>query len=278
MTRTSALFRQRNFRLLWIGETISVAGSAMAVVGVPLAAVTVLRASTFAVAALTAAAYLPWLVIGLLAGAWVDRLPVRPLMIGCDLISALLYASLPVAAWLGVLGVGQLVAVALLAGAANVVFATAYQVALPGLVSAAELVAGNARLQGGASVATIAGRGFAGLAAEAFGAVPALAFNAASFLVSAVCLLRIHPTAPIRTPRAGGVRADAWRGICFVARDPYLRPLTIYAAIANLAYTGNLALVVIFLLRVVGLSSAAVGLLLATGGSAACSARWPRPG
>ena len=68
MTQGPRLFRQRNFRLLWIGETISVAGSSMAVVGVPLAAVTVLRASTFAVSALTAAAYLPWLVIGLPAG------------------------------------------------------------------------------------------------------------------------------------------------------------------------------------------------------------------
>ena len=78
MTATAArppggLLRQRNFRLLWIGETISGAGSSMAVVGVPLLAVTVLRASTFAVSALTAAAYLPWLVIGLPAGAWVDR-------------------------------------------------------------------------------------------------------------------------------------------------------------------------------------------------------------
>jgi predicted MFS family arabinose efflux permease len=262
------LFRQRNFRLLWIGETVSGAGSSMAAVGVPLAAVTVLRASTFAVAALTAAAYLPWLVIGLPAGAWVDRLPVRPLMIGCDVVSALLYASLPAAAWLGMLSTGQLVAVALLAGTANVFFATAYQVCLPSLVSAAELVPGNARLQGGASVATIAGRGLAGVAAQAVGAVPALLFNAASFVVSALCLLRIRATVPSgqSKQRAGRVRTEAWRGICFVARDPYLRPLTIYAAIANLAYTGNLALVVIFLVRVVGLSSAAVGLLMATGG------------
>ena len=194
--RFGGLLRQRNFRLLWIGETISGAGSSMAVVGVPLAAVTVLRASTFAVAALTAAAYLPWLVIGLSAGAWVDRLQARPLMIGCDVISALLYASLPAAAWLGVLSTGQLVVVALLAGTANVFFATAYQVCLPSLVTAAELVAGSARLQGGASVAAIAGRGFAGLAAQAVGAVAALLFNAASFLVSALCLLRIRPTGP----------------------------------------------------------------------------------
>ena len=157
---------------------------------------------------------------------------------------------------------------ALLAGTVNVFFATAYQVCLPSLVTAAELVAGNARLQGGASVAAIAGRGFAGLAAQAVGAVAALLFNAASFLVSALCLLRIRPMGPSPQPtrRTGGVRTETWPGICFVARDPYLRPLTIYAAIANLAYTGNLALVVIFLVRVVGLSSAAAGLLMATGG------------
>lgn len=133
--RRGGLLRQRDFRLLWIGETISGAGNAMAVIGVPLLAVTVLHASTFAVSALTAAAYLPWLLIGLPAGAWVDRLPARPLMIACDVLSVLLYASLPVAAWLGLLSIGQLGAVALLAGAVSVLFTTAYQVLLPSLVA-----------------------------------------------------------------------------------------------------------------------------------------------
>jgi hypothetical protein len=70
----------------------------------------------------------------------------------------------------------------------------------------------------------------------------------------------------VRARPSCGVRAETWQGICLVARDPYLRPLTSYAAVANLAYTGNLALVVIFLIRVVGLSSAAAGLLMGTGG------------
>jgi MFS family permease len=269
--RPGGLLRQRNFRLLWIGETVSGAGSALALVVIPLLAVTVLRAGTFTVAALTAAAYLPWLVIGLPAGAWVDRWPARPLMIACDVISALLYASLPVAAWSGVLTTGQVVIVALLAGAANVFFTTAYQVCLPDLVTPAELVEGNARLQGGAAAAAIGGRGLAGLAAQAVGPAAALLVNAASFVVSALCLLRIRP--PASTPpdldqgrRTSSIRAEVGQGICFVARDPYLRALTLYAAVANLAYTGNLALVVVFLVRVVGLGSAAVGLLLAAGG------------
>jgi hypothetical protein len=181
--RVGGLLWQRNFRLLWFGETVSEVGNAMAVVGMPLLAVTVLHASTFMVAALTAAAYLPWLVIGLPAGAWVDRLACRPLMVGCDVVAVLLYASLPAAAWIGVLRIGQVVVVALLAGGANVLFATAYQVYLPSLVTAGELVEGNAKLLGSESVARIGGASAAGVAAQAVGAATALLFNAASFLV-----------------------------------------------------------------------------------------------
>jgi Major Facilitator Superfamily len=206
-------------------------------------------------------------VLGLPAGAWVDRLPTRGLMIACDAVSALLYASLPAAAWIGALGTGQLVAVALLAGAVNVVFATAYQVCLPSLVTPAELVEGNARLQAGASVAAIGGRGLAGLAAQAVGAATALVFNAASFGVSAFCLLRIRPATPEPAARGSGrLGAQVWHGIRFVAGDPYLCPLTLYGAAANLAYAGNLALVVVFLVRVAGLRPAATGLLIAASG------------
>jgi hypothetical protein len=255
----------RNFRLLWTGETISGAGTAMAAAGVPLLAVTVLHASTFAVAALTAAAYLPWLVIGLPAGAWADRLPARPVMIACDVIAALLYASLPAAAWAGILTLAQVTLVALLAGITSVMFATAYQVLLPSLVSDGELVEGNAKLQGGAAVAAIAGRSAAGAAAEAVGAATALLFNAASFLVSAVCLLRIRAGEVRRGPGerpATTVRAEIADGMRFVVRDPYLRPLTLYGTAANLAYSGSTALLVVFLVRVAGFGAAATGLLL----------------
>jgi predicted MFS family arabinose efflux permease len=266
--RFGGLLRQRNFGLLWTGETISQAGNAMAVVEVPLLAVAVLHASTFAVSALTAAAYVPWLVIGLPAGAWVDRLPPRPLMVICDIVAALLYASLPVAAWAGVLTTGQVLAVALLAGAANVFFATAYQVYLPALVTAGELLEGNAKLQGSMSVATIGGSSAAGLAAKAVGDAAALLFNAGSFLVSATCLLLIRARPAPRAPakRATTVRAEICEGARFIMRDPLLRPMSIYAAIANLANSGSTALIVVFLIRVAGFGPAAVGLLMAATG------------
>ena len=301
--RRVSLLRQRNFRLLWIGETISQLGNAMAVVGVPLVAVIVLHASTFTIGVLTAAAWLPWLVIGLPAGAWVDRLPARRVMIVCDVISAVLYASVPVTAWAGVLTTGLLVAVQLAGGAASVLFMTAYQVYLPSIVAPGELIEGNTKMQGSASAAAFAGPSLAGLVAQLLGAVTALLGNAVSFLVSAACLFgaRTRPSrraarvrrasvrltvvrpavvrpASVRLPavRPASVRRAAARpttlrreiadGLTFVLRDPFLRQLSAFWAAANLALTGYAALLVVFLVRVIGLSPGSVGLLTAIPG------------
>jgi hypothetical protein len=214
--RFGGLLRQRNFRLFWTGETVNQLGSAMAVIGVPLLAVLFLRASTFEVGALAAAAYLPWLVIGLPAGAWVDRLPPRPVMIACDAASAALYASVPVAWAFGALTIGQLFAVQLLAGAAAVVFGTAYQVNLPSLVTSGELAEGNAKLQASSSAAALGGRGLSGVVTQLVGATAAIVFNAASFVVSAACLLAIRapeprPAAPRQVSTLRRDVADATR-------------------------------------------------------------------
>ncbi|HXW87303.1 MAG TPA: MFS transporter, partial [Streptosporangiaceae bacterium] len=245
---------------------------------VPLLAVIVLHASTFEVSVLTAANFLPWLVIGLPAGAWVDRLPGRQVMVVCDLISALLYASVPSAAWLGILTLAQLVLVVLLGGATNVLFATAYQVNLTSLVAAEQLTEGNAKLQGSASAASLGGPGLAGVAARYLGAAPALLVNAASFLVSCWCLLRIRPpraaaaaaaarpaAAPVATPRAR-LRTDIVEGIRLVARDNRLRRLSIFGGLANFAFDGYAALIIVFLVRVVRVGEAEVGLLMALPG------------
>jgi predicted MFS family arabinose efflux permease len=263
------LLRHRNFRLLWFGETVNQFGSAMAGVLVPLLAVVVLRASTFEVSLLTAAVYLPWLVIGLPAGAWVDRLPARRVMIMCDLVSAVVYLSVPCAAWLGVLTLAQLTAVVLLGGATNVLFLTAYQVNLAALVATDQLTEGNAKLQGSASAAAFGGPGLAGVAARSLGAATALLINVGSFLVSALCLWRIkterEPAASQSRPRTR-LRSEISAGVRLVAEDNYLRRMTILGGLANFALDGYAALVVIFLVRVVRVSETDVGLLMAVPG------------
>ncbi|HEY0934639.1 MAG TPA: MFS transporter [Trebonia sp.] len=133
------LLRQHDFRLFWTGETVNQLGSAMGLTGIPLLAVLFLHATAFEVGALSAAVSLPWLIIGLPAGAWVDRLPARRVMIACDAAAALLYASVPAAWAAGLLTTGQLLAVQLLAGVSGVLFSIAYQVNLPSIVAPAEL-------------------------------------------------------------------------------------------------------------------------------------------
>jgi predicted MFS family arabinose efflux permease len=266
--RPGGLLWHRDFRLLWFGETVSEVGTAMAAVAMPLVAVTVLHASTFTVTALVAMTWLPWLLIGLPAGAWVDRLSCRAVMLVCDLAALVLYASVPLTASIGVLTIGQLLGVGLLGAGVSVFFTTAYQAYLPSLVSGEQMVEGNAKMQGSAAAAQLGGPGLAGLVAQALGVITALLFNAASFLVSAICLLTIRTSVPrpSRTSRRQTFGADVAEGVRFVIRDPYLRPMGLFGAIANFGLSANQALAVVFLVRVVGVGPLAVGLLLAVPG------------
>jgi MFS family permease len=189
------LARNRGFQLLWVGEGVSVLGNATTSVLLPLLAVLAFDAGPGWMGALAAAAWLPWLVVGLPAGAWVDGLPARGVMIAADLVSAAAYASVPVAWWLDVLTLGQLLVVALVGGVATVFFRTAYAAFLPQVVAPAQLEPANARLFGTESAMQVAGPGLGGLLAQWFSAAFGILLDALSFLVSAACLWRIRPQA-----------------------------------------------------------------------------------
>jgi predicted MFS family arabinose efflux permease len=260
--RRAGLLRQRDFRLFWTGESISEVGNSVTVVVIPLVAIDTLHTSTFVVTLLTAMVWLPWVLIGIPAGAWVDRLPPRPVMLASDAVSMAVYASVPVAAWCGVLTAAQLIAVTLVAGLARVFFESAYQVLLPGVVDEADLTEGNAKLLGSREVAQIGGPGLGGLLAQAAGPSTGLLIDAVSFGVSFCCLSAIQPPRDRRsgTSAAGGVL----EGFRVAWRDPYLRAMTAFSSLGNLALTGIDALIVVFLVRTVALSSAAAGLVMAS--------------
>jgi predicted MFS family arabinose efflux permease len=260
--RRGGLLRQRNFRLFWTGESISEVGNSATIVVIPLVAIDTLHTSTFVVTLLTAMVWLPWVVIGIPAGAWVDRLPPRPVMLACDAIAVAVYASVPVAAWCGVLTVAQLIAVTLIAGAVSVFFNSAYQVLLPGVVDEADLTEANAKLLGSREVAQIGGPGLGGLLAQVAGPVTGLLADAVSFAVSFCCLTAMQPPRDRRSgnPGTGGVLD----GLRFARRDPYLRAMTAFSSLGNLALTGVDALLVVFLVRTIGLPEAAAGLVMAS--------------
>ncbi|MFI5930876.1 MFS transporter [Actinoplanes sp. NPDC051494] len=264
------------FRNLWAGMTVSKFGTSVATIATPLIAMQVLDASAFMVSLLTAAAWLPWLVIGLPAGAWIDRVARRPVMLASDLCAAGVVISVPVAAWLGLLTMGHLLAVAMLLGVASVFFTVAWTAYLPAMFDKERLVGANAILQGTESAAQVAGPALGGALIAAVSAVAGLVVDAVSFLISAFFLWRIpRPERRPEVVRGTSIGHDIVTGVRWLAHDRYLRNLTIHGATANLLLTGMNALLIVFLVREVGLSTTAVGVLLsitALGGIGAAAA------
>jgi predicted MFS family arabinose efflux permease len=261
--RRLGLLANRDFRLLWAGETTSSLGSSIGGVALPLAALTLVHAGVFAISVLTAAAWLPWLIVGLPAGAWVDRLPRRRVMIAADLVSLAGFASVPVAAAAGLLTLAQLLIVALLAGAAKVFFATAYRAFLPALLTPGDLLEGNAKLQGSEQVANVAGPGLAGLITQLASAAGGVLANAVSFAVSAVCLSRLRVTEPRRAAPRRRLHREIGEGLSVVWHDRLLRMNAIFGSLSNLLLTGYQAVEVVFLIQVVGLAPGLAGVILA---------------
>ncbi|MEK8143107.1 MFS transporter [Streptomyces sp. M10(2022)] len=252
----------RDFRLFWFGETMSLLGNGIAVVALPFVAVLTLHAGTFVVGLLTSVAYLPWLMLGLPAGAWVDRLPRRPVMLVSDAVSFVAFVSVPVAAWADLLTIPHLLAAAFVCGCASVFFTTAQRAFLPTLLSDTELLAGNARLQGSESTAEVIGPGLAGMLVQAFGAVAGLVANALSFLVSWICLRGSGSPNRRPGPPAASASHRSRRRTEFLFRDPILRTLAVFSAVSNIALTGLSSIEVAFLVRTVGAGEAVVGAVL----------------
>lgn len=263
------LTRNPAFGLLWLGEGVSVVGNATTSALLPLLAVTQLDAGPAWMGLITAAAWLPWLLIGLPVGAWVDRLPARPVMIVANLAAAVSLASVPVAFALGVLTLVQIAVVAMVGGVCTVFFRTAYQVFLPEVVPSGQLEAANARLFGTESAANVAGPGLGGLLAQWLTAALGLALDAATFLWSAVCLWRIRVANPAARPAgpAEPLAARIREGVDLVRRDRYLPWFVGMGGASNFGLTGYGALLVLFLVRDLGLTEAGVGAVLALAGA-----------
>jgi predicted MFS family arabinose efflux permease len=218
---------------------------------------------------LAAASTAAFLIIGLPAGVWVDRLRRRRVMIASDVGRIVALGSIPVTYAFGVLHLPQLYFVALASGAFTVFFDVAYQSYLPSLVGREHLVEGNAKLTGSQQAAQVAGPSLAGGLVQAIGGSFAVALDAASFLVSAVAVGAIRTSEPVPSVPEDGhprLRHDIGQGLRFVFGHPLLRAITATTATSNLFSGIQIAIEVLFLVRVVHASPGVIGLLFAVGG------------
>ncbi len=262
-----SLWRTRDFRTLWIAHGISLLGSQVTFLALPLVAIVTLRATPFQMGLLGATGGIPILLFGLLIGAWVDRHRRRPALIVSDLGRAALLLTVPLAVVAGVLHLGLLLLVAFLIGTLSLVFEVAAQAFLPTLVPRERLTEANSKLELGRSAAEIAGPGVAGGMVQLVTAPFALLADAVSFVVSALLLASIRVVEPPR-PRDpdSRVREEIREGMRWVWRHPVLRPLT--GATGILAFFNSLleAVYLLYVTRHLALAPAALGVIFALGG------------
>ncbi|MBO1336906.1 MFS transporter [Streptomyces sp. VRA16 Mangrove soil] len=267
-TERHLLLRHRDFRRLWLSSTTGRTGASVSAVALPLTALTLLDASALQVSVLTAAAWLPWLLIGLVAGAWVDRMARRPVMLVCGAVSFLSVLSIPVAAWLGVLSYGQLLGTSLLTGTAAVFFQTAYGVLLPRLVEGPDRARANSALHASEEAGKLAGYSGGGALVALLGPAGAMLVEAWTFAVSFLAVLglrhreRPEPVAPQDRRLVREIR----EGLAFTFRDGFIRAFVLTGAAANLGLMAFQSIQVVFLTREAGIDSALLGVLLGLGG------------
>jgi MFS family permease len=216
---------------------------------------------------LNAADTAAFLLIGLPAGAWVDRMRRRPLMLGANVGRAVLLASVPVAWWLGLLTLTQLILVGLLVGGLSVFFDVAYQSYLPALITREYLMEGNSKLQASASVAQVSGPAIGGGLAQLFGGANAIGVNALTYVWSIVCLWRIRtPEPPVERHAERNLRREIGEGLKFLFGNRSLVAIVSCTGSSNLCSGIVGAVGVLLLTRQLHASAGLVGLLLTGGG------------
>nr|WP_309113776.1 MFS transporter [Saccharothrix sp.] len=277
-----SLWSHRDFRLLWAGDTISYFGASVGRVVLPLLAAGTLAATPFQMGLLTAANTAAFLLIGLPAGVWVDRMRRRPIMLTADFVRFGLLMSVPLAWWLGALTLVHLILVALLVGTATVMFDIAYQSYLPVLVGRDQLVEGNAKLTASQSVAEVSGPAVAGGVAQAVGAAKGVLATGVGYLCSALFLMRIHThePEPVKSEKPNLV-AEIGEGLRFVFGNRSLRAIVGTTGTANFFGGMGMAVIVLFLARTLNLSDGVIGLILTSAGmggvlGALTANRWNR--
>jgi MFS family permease len=269
---TASLLRNADFVRLWIAETISQFGTQISLLALPLVAVVLLDATAFQVALLGTIEFLPFILFSLPAGAWVDRLRRRPILIAGDVFRAVALASIPIAHLLDVLTIWQLYVVGFTAGTMTVLFDVAYQSYLPSLVERDQLVDGNGKLEISRTVAQTAGPAIGGGLIGVLTAPIAILLDALSYGLSAVFVFLIRRPEPTPDPhhdehgrRRGNLLSEVRDGLRYVLGNVYLRGIAACTGLANLFSNIAMATFILYAVEDLGMSPAEIGIVFGIG-------------
>jgi MFS family permease len=285
--RRPSLWRHRDFMKLWTAQTVSQLGDEITQLAIPFVAISELQADAFQVGLLATFQFLPFILLTIPAGVWVDRLRRRPILIGADIGRAILLLSIPVAFLTGWLTIWQLFAVAFLVGCLEVFFDVAYQSYLPSVVERDQLVEGNAKLELSVSGANVTGPTIAGFLIELVRAPIAIVFDALSYLGAILFILFIRrPETPpeVHDPATGprpSMRQEAVEGLRYVLGHRYLRNIAACTGTLNLFGNLGTAILLLYIVRELGLTAGTIGLIFTVGNvgvlfGALTSERWAR--
>ncbi|GAA0917648.1 MFS transporter [Nonomuraea longicatena] len=265
MTRTG-LLRNRDFLTFWFGESVSLMGTQVTTLALPLAAMTAFGATDEQVGLLRFLQLAPFLGLALLIGVWTDRLRRRPLMLGANLARMILLALVPVLYWLDALTLGLLLGIACVVGIASVLFDVSWMSFVPALVRDREhYVEASAKLSASSSAADVAGPGLAGALVTAVGAPMALIVNACSYAVSLVSLLLIRTPEPRPEPaERRDALAELRAGLRWVFGDPVLRALALIGFCCNFSMVTVWTMFLLYGSRDLHLTPATLGAVFAT--------------
>ncbi len=259
------VWQSADYSRLWSASVVSLFGSAITRLAVPLLAATTLHATPAQMGLLVASESLPILLLGLLAGTWLDRRTKRPVMIVTDLVRGVLLLTVPLAWYLGVLRIELLIAVAFLIGCLSVFFDIASQSLLPMILRDERLAEGNARLFTGWSIAEIAGPGVAGWLVQVITAPFAILADAVSYFASAVLLFGMRPNEQETLQGEDAARPHFARelldGLHLVLRDPVLRATALATGLWNLFDGARWAVLILYLTRTLGLDASIIGVV-----------------
>lgn len=260
------LLRERDFRSFWLAQSVSLLGDQIALLALPLAAVLVLDAGPGQMGLLGASALVPHLLFSLPAGVWLDRVASRrKVMMAADLGRAAAVGTIPLAYALDALTLGQLYAVAFVAGSLAVLFDLSYPTLFVSLAPRERYLEGNSLIHGSRSFSFVAGPSLGGALVQLFSAPFALLADACSFLVSALFLGRVRAEEPPIEHDEHGRGARVAVGLRFIAGNPIFRPSLIAVATLNFFNYAFQALFVLYATRTLGIAAGTLGLLLGAG-------------